>query len=1185
MEQAETNESLGGLRVALAAVISALLCSWALAATSAEAGFEGVGHFAGSPTPVQNEEFDEEVQLAGVGGMAVNVDGAGGVPAGTVYAATFTPSGGVWTAMYEPDPGGGLKFGEAWEVKTLEAPYKRCGPLLGEEGGKAKEPCTPRVKSSTGRVDVDVDQSTGNVYVFNAEVNDAGNTMITAYTPDGSEVLARFGEKAPGGPTTAETPDKIHQSNFPGGMAVNEAGEVYVFDLNGLSGNYTRLMKFDPKVAGQYDEYEYAGTSEDVGAGVIGEVRAPMAPILDAEGDIYVASDETHVEKYNPEKSKDTPVCRFDYPKGGITSLTVNPESGEAFFYSSKAPKRIHQLGPCDEASGKFKEIGLIEVKPERDDVSGLAFDPVRQFSLARAPGTLYAGAPGPKLSDPTQSSLGYIFAALEENPPVVEAQSASGVRASSAQLNATIGPKGNQTDYVFQLMTEAAYQEAGETFAGAAEAPLGGAPAGEGGVPIAVAATLSGLSPDTEYRYRAIATSNCSEEEPEKVCEGIGAPERFRTYPLAAGLPDNRAYELVSPAQKNGGQVMPAQPAISSCGSEAKCKPGINGDRFPMQSAPDGDAVAYQGTGFAPGVGALENQYVARRTASGWQSASPTPQLLNRGEGNGYKALDEELGEAVLRQLSPSLSPEAPSEYDNLYAQPTRSPFALSPLLSAEPPNRPALGSGSFTVRYVGASADLSRVFFEANDALTEEVPGIAPTAEDGGSAKFNLYEWERASGQLRLVNVEPGNTETEAGASFGIGSAHTISEDGSRVFWSDGAGQAYAREGAEATREIPDPGKFLSAAFDGSRVLLTNGHLYDLESESTTDLTEGKGGFKGLVGQSEDLSRVYFVDTEVLSGEEENSEGDKAEATKFNLYAWSEGTTRFVATLVAGDNGGGSLDLARDWAPAPSDRTAEASPAGRYLAFLSQAPLTGYDNTGLCETDHAGGFVDAPCPQVFLYDLASGELSCASCSPTGTRPLGYSVLRLIQGPNYLPQARYLTDSGRLYFDSQDSLSLADTNEGVEDVYQHEPEGVGDCKREDGCLSLISAGREAVDSNFLAADETGKNVFFTSRDRLVQRDKDELIDLYVAREGGGIAAETETTRSECQGEACQPAAFAPSDPTPGSSSFTGPGNVKQSASKPRCPKGRRLAQRKGKPRCVKRKRARVANRNRGGAK
>jgi hypothetical protein len=149
-----------------------------------------------------------------------------------------------------------------------------------------------------------------------------------------------------------------------------------------------------------------------------------------------------------------------------------------------------------------------------------------------------------------------------------------------------------------------------------------------------------------------------------------------------------------------------------------------------------------------------------------------------------------------------------------------------------------------------------------------------------------------------------------------------------------------------------------------------------------------------------------------------------------------------------------------------------------------------------------------------------------------------------------------------------------------VEDVYQYEPEGVGSCKRQGGCIVLISSGHEPVDSDLLTIDETGKNVFFTTRDQLVLKDKDGLIDLYDAREGGGIPAESEVARTECQGEACQPAIVPPNDPTPGSSTLEGAGNVNET-------KAAKKHAKKHKKRHAKKKHAhkRAAKRNRGGAK
>jgi hypothetical protein len=75
--------------------------------------------------------------------------------------------------------------------------------------------------------------------------------------------------------------------------------------------------------------------------------------------------------------------------------------------------------------------------------------------------------------------------------------------------------------------------------------------------------------------------------------------------------------------------------------------------------------------------------------------------------------------------------------------------------------------------------------------------------------------------------------------------------------------------------------------------------------------------------------------------------------------------------------------------------------------------------------------------------------------------------------------------------------------------------------------------------------DNTGKNVFFTTRDRLVATDKDQLMDLYDAREGGGFPGESDMPPLPCQGEGCQPASPAPPELPPVSSTLVDPGNVK----------------------------------------
>ncbi|HEX6667083.1 MAG TPA: hypothetical protein VF081_10870 [Solirubrobacterales bacterium] len=1142
-------------------VIAGSFCLALLAAPSAKAAaMEQVCTFAGSAAPVAEEKFAEEVQLGGVAGMAVNYTGSGGVPEGTVYAAT-KPGGNFRIAMFTPKVGGCLEFELSWQVRNEAGSYQRCGPDL-------EVKCEPGVTASAS-LDVEVNQGTGNVYALNGEIGTPGRKMVVEYDAEGTEEITRFGEKAAEG-KTAETPTQIHGSNQ-GGLAINLAGEVYVFDKNNSDNEYHRLMVFKPQTPGDFENYVYAG---DVAAGFNADGRIPRSPVADAAGNLYVAGEE-YVEMYAPEAPAPYPaaaaevVCSFEHEPGGITAITVNPTSGEVFFFSLKKEagfkfKLVHQLAPCDEAKGVFEEIGKFEVAPERDDLFGLAFDPEREFSATRPAGTLYAGAPGPVPNsgvgkgEPGQSSLGYGFAPAEEKPPSVLSESITKVGAKSTQLRASINPEGFPTNYVFEYLTEAAYEAGGESFEGAVEAPPGGAPipGTVGAQPVAV--TRSGLLPDTEYRFRVVASSECAPGEPGKECVVNGAGRRFRTYLAGAQvLPDGRGYELVSPAQKNGGQVFPADSSFDSCGP-IECKPGhYHHFPFPLQSTPEGDAVAYEGTSFGPSEGAkLENEYIARRSASGWQSTNPTPQLLQ--PGSGYKAFDPSLGVGVLVQPTPVLSPAAPEETANLYSQPSANPLALTPLVSALPPNR---GPGqAFQIVYQGASADLSRVFFSANDALTAATP-FAPEPPDPGPDGTQLYEW--SGGQLRLVNVLPGNAGVKVGASFGAGGANAISADGSRAFWVDGAGQTYMREDGEETLEIPG-GKFLVADTEGSKVLLDDGTLYDLEAKASVDVTEGAGGFEGVVGQSDDLSRIYFVDTAVLT-EEENGEGAKAQAGKDNLYAWSAGSPiRFVATLLASDNdSSGNGGGVADWIVLPSQRTAQASPDGRYVAFVSRAllatPIPGYSNVGPCEEDpFTNKFLQVPCPEVFLYDSVSNELTCASCAPSWAEPLGWSALRRLEGaPPSMPQSRYLSNSGRLFFDSQDALSPSDTNGGIEDVYQFEPEGVGGCARDGGCTDLISAGREEVDSNFLASDETGNNVFFTTRDRLLPPDTDELIDLYDARVGGGPPPVSETLPPET------PLQPPPVKPIPASPTLSDPGNT--GSSKP-CKKGQ--VKKKGK--CVK---------------
>ncbi len=304
-----------------------------------------------------------------------------------------------------------------------------------------------------------------------------------------------------------------------------------------------------------------------------------------------------------------------------------------------------------------------------------------------------------------------------------------------------------------------------------------------------------------------------------------------------------------------------------------------------------------------------------------------------------------------------------------------------------------------------------------------------------------------------------------------------------------------------------------------------------------------------------------------------------------------WEE--PRFIAELSNEDG--------PDWGATASNRlqygtwrmTARVSANGRYLAFMSDRALTGYNNI-----DANSG---APDEEVYLYDYqassGAGHVTCASCNPSGARPVGVHDVEesgegsglLVDRPGIwsaaletgfdhwlagsvpgwtaidqneaMYQSRYLTDEGRLFFDSPDAL-VNQAHNGKEDVYEYEPIGVGGCgpmqseNSEGGCVALVSSGASAQESAFVDASESGNDVFFVTSEKLSSKDTDNAFDLYDARVCSGPGAEGacppsgSSQTSQCETErGCKGAALPPSTySAPASSTTSGFGNVGQQA-------------------------------------
>jgi hypothetical protein len=254
-------------------------------------------------------------------------------------------------------------------------------------------------------------------------------------------------------------------------------------------------------------------------------------------------------------------------------------------------------------------------------------------------------------------------------------------------------------------------------------------------------------------------------------------------------------------------------------------------------------------------------------------------------------------------------------------------------------------------------------------------------------------------------------------------------------------------------------------------------------------------------------------------------NGIGERPEAGKNNLYelhlSGANWTTTFIAQLSSEDSPEWEGNRVADSA----FLTARASSSGRYLAFMSSASPTGYDNR-----DATSGRRD---DEVYLYDSSQAKLTCVSCNTTGGRPhgvldtvnagegLGLVVDRRkvwaesghehwlagnIPGwtaqslTSALFQSRYLSDEGRLYFNSPDHL-VPQAKSGMEAVYEYEPSGVGSCESASGgCVSLISSGSSRRESAFLEATPNGSDVFFLTAAQLLPQDTDTAFDIYDAK-------------------------------------------------------------------------------------
>jgi hypothetical protein len=811
---------------------------------------------------------------------------------------------------------------------------------------------------------------------------------------------------------------------------------------------------------------------------------------------------------------------------------------------------------------------------------------------------------------------------------PSVTSSSVTAASGTEATLSSQIDPGGAPTTYYFEYITEAQFIADGEVFgAGKASTPES-APIGSAGdnTEHEATATITNLAANTNYRFRVVAQNSVetidglSEPLYTYALPVFGGCEnqKLREENNSLLLPDCRAYEQVSQADNAEAFIPFGQNNLSQ-------KAGLNESEWPMQAAAGGGAVSYvaepAGSGACEGTGNAGggegDEYLAVRGVDGWSSCDIQP--LASDPETGYEAFADTLSEGVIKTHSnESLQGGVEGHCGLLYSRGSES-SAFTALFAQEAGEACSGGELAF---FVGASSDYSELALESKAALA---PGAVKSSEALGHE--NVYD--SAGGQVRLVNVLPGaSPAAEPDASIGsltgepiilnsggklpaIDTSNAVSSDDGEIFWTNLAtGILYARENpsepqsAFSGSECSEPemactlqvsagaATYQTATPDGHFAYYTEaGELwrYDTRSQTREALAGAGAGVQDVIGvnqSGEDGAYLYFVaEGKLATGAEarkceaapagalrvEEEEGKAPAGYGCNLYLIHEGATSLVAVLLAGDDEfeGNILGTPQprkgDWRPVLGYRSAELTPDGRNLVFMSNRRLTAYQNVNVHR--ECGGPGEHPahsCAEIYLYEPQRNSISCASCAPSGAPPIEAKDAANQEGrATYLPgdfgslthMRRLISaDGSRVFFDSDQPLVAQDKND-TQDVYEWERAGAGSCvagsaSNGGGCVYLLSGGASGSGGAYLLdADETGENAFFVSRTSFVPGGGNgEKPNVFDARVDGGFkgAPGAIIQPPECKtAEECkEPQGEQPVESFPASAAFSGARNL-----------------------------------------
>jgi hypothetical protein len=767
----------------------------------------------------------------------------------------------------------------------------------------------------------------------------------------------------------------------------------------------------------------------------------------------------------------------------------------------------------------------------------------------------------GVRVEGPAGGPYTVAFVGSESEPPI-EADGSGLTPAGSGVSVKTIfkGGESTETHYRFEYVSGKSFGEHGwseaQFTAEMLASPSSGLEVVHGLLPV--------LPAGESYRYRLVARSSIpgagTIEGPEQTLkvpsftvEPVQSPcpnEAFRTG-LSAHLPDCRAYELLSPIDKEGSQE--AYKYGFQVGGSFNI--GEDGERAILDAYPVSWGSATAGN----------SPFLFSRGAEGWSMTAGTPQPQT-----GVATVWPQLYSGDLSQLAfesrYETSPLGESSTIEYKVGPVGGPYTI---VASAP--REVTGH-QFNEGWVASNAAFSKLVLQTRDRrLLGE-----PTSTRSGS---DLYEYTLQGG-LRRLNVtggEPAVTIGSCGAAIvrgsedrggskltgSLSSQHTVSAEGSRVFFYASAPHECASEGELG---------------ESSQASAPHRHLYvRVNGSQTVDI--GAFGFLGANEQG----TVLLLENGAGELEEYDSETGKLEP--------ESSSDKALASEL------GSLGVPNETEPQGS----EAFFHPRYTYWSASHVNTEH---GTPESNGQGEVVTPG--QVYRYDAVEHLVECVSCvssydhqpklpsfisvgSGVGTRPhspFPFSTFTSRDGRFAFfttPSALVAQDvDGEIPIEGEvggvnksEFVDIAGTTSPSSDVYEWRAAGVDGCERVQGCVALITDGRGGYLNLLLGSVDEGREALIYTRSKLLPQDVDSAGDVYAVRVDGGFPPPPPQP-TECEGDACSIPPAAPNDATPSSLTFNGMGNVV-----PVAPAGKPVAKAK-KPKARKhRKNRKVAARHR----